>query len=226
MATSTATLQANALKRLQMDYADATLLARALDWLNKAMDRIQGYLPEAEFLQKSEMSIATVDGQATYVLPSDFLELLSLRDDTNATNLDMIPREQFDRNHPDPSTEDEGLPYEYTLEFDRSTTPGTNIIRLAAIPAAAYTLYATMRCFHPDLAAGGQGIIWERLRFTVEDWATYFGSLEFWKSNEYAQWRSELEKEALNATQNLKQLLAIQKPRPSQIRTVLKKSEM
>ncbi len=216
-ATTTAVMQADVLKRLQLDYTDSTLLARALDWLNKSLDRAQGYLPEAEFLQKSEIQISCVADQATYALPDNFMQLISLRDDDNGTHLEMLNREQFDRNHPDPSSEDTGAPYEFSLEFDRSTDPGTNIIRLAAIPDDTYTLYAIMRCFHPDLANGAQTILWQKLRFTLEDTATHLGSLEFYKGREHAQWRSELKGDSIESLQNIRQLLMIQKPHGRQI---------
>ncbi len=222
-ATTTAVLQANVLKKLQMDYADSTLLARALQWLNEALDMVQGYIPEAEFLQKSEIRIATVADQSSYALPSDFFQLLELRDDTNKTMLEMLAREQFDRNHPDPSSEDTGKPYEYSLEFDRSTDPGTHILRLAAIPDDAYTLYAVMRAFHPDLANAGQTITWEKLQTPLENMAAYYGAMEFYKGNEHLRWRAELNQRGLTGLQNIRQLLMIQKPHRRQIPVVMRK---
>lgn len=222
---STATLQANVLKRLRMNSADTALLARALVWLNYAMDMVQGYLPEAEYLQKSEMTIATVTSTALYALPSDFFQLMSLRDDSNKTVIDIITREQFERNHPDPSTESTARPYEATLEFDRSTSPGTHILRLAAIPDDTYNLYAVMRCFHPALS-GSQDTIWAKLQMILESGAAYYGAMELWADNEFSAYRQELKNEWLNATKAISQIMAMQRPRPTRIRTVMKESDL
>jgi hypothetical protein len=224
MAT-TAVLQANVLKRIRMNSTDTTLLARALVWLNTALDLTQGYLPDVEFMQKSEMTLSTVDGTAIYALPSDFLQLISLRDDTSGNIIDIITREQFDRNHPDPSSEEEAAPYEAAIEFDRSTGPGTSILRLAAIPDAVYVLYGIMRCFHPALSAS-QDTIWAKLQPVLEAGAAYQGALELWGDDEYRYWRSELKNEWLNATKAISQLLALQRVKPKRIRVVMKESDL
>jgi hypothetical protein len=214
MTVSSATIQANILKELSVDSTNAVLLARALRWMNKAMDKFQGYIVESEFLQKSESSLNTIADQATYAMPSDFFDILSLRDDNNNTIIEKITREEFDRRHPDPSGESTGKPYEYTLEYDRSS--GVSIIRLSLIPDDAYTLYAVTRNWHPTLTAG-QGLIYDKLETAIEEGGIYHGALSLYSDPEYANYRAELKANWLEAVQNLSQILEMQKPKPSQI---------
>ena len=214
------TIYANVLKDLGLNSSDTTWQARATRWTNKALDKAQSFIPIAEFMQNSNAYIATVADQATYSLPADFLQMLHLRDDNNSTTLNELTHGQFDRNHPDPSTESTGKPYEYTLEYDIST--GVHILRLAAIPDDAYTLYATMRTFHPTLS-GSQDLMYSKLETALEDWAIFEGSLVVFPDNEFVNYRAELKARANESMSGIANLLTMQKPSPRQIPVQMKK---
>lgn len=221
MTVSLATIYSNVLKDLGLNSADSTWQTRATRWINKALDKVTMVAPNAEFLQNSYMSIDTVADQATYSLPSDFIELLSLRDDNNETNIEILSHGEFDKRHLDPSGEDTDPPSECTLEFD--TSSGGHMLRLAPIPDAAYTLYATMRTFHPALS-GSQALLWPKLETALEDWAIYEGALVVHIFPEMANYRLELKERAKESVELVAGLLNTQKPSPRQIPTVLKKS--
>jgi hypothetical protein len=217
----TSTIQANILKELGLDSADTTLLARALIWANEALDTIQEYIPGAEFLQKSESYIACVADQATYALPSDFFQLLTLRDDDNSTSIEIITREEFDRRHTDPSSESTGKPYECCLEYDRTNT--RHIVRVARIPDDTYTMYATMRNWHPALSASQNPYV-DKLENAIKRGGMYYGSFFVYPDPEWNQLRADFERVFLNKVQSLSQILNIQKPHPPQIPVVMKKT--
>jgi len=222
MTISTATLQDAVLRGLTVNSSDTLLLSRALEWLNESMDDILIYIPEAEFFQKSYMTLDTVASQPTYVLPSDFFYLNELVDVDNENSLNMLPREEFDRRHPDPDSEDEDSPADYTLEYDRANR--RNLIRLAPIPDDAYTLKAAMRCWHADLS-DSQDIPWDKLKYPLIRRAIYYGALEVYNSPDDAGYRSELGGVSASKIQELQHFLAAQKPKPRQIRVVLRKSD-
>jgi hypothetical protein len=219
MTVTAATIQANILKELSVDSANTVLLARALRWMNKSMDKFQGFIIESEFLQKSESKLTTIADQATYALPADHFDMLILRDDTNKTTIQPKTREEFDRAHTDPSTESTGKPYEYTMEYDRSA--GRHIMRLALIPDSTYDLYAVTRNWHPTLTSN-QGLIYDKLETAIEEGGIYHGALSLYSDPEYANYRAELKSNWLEAVQNLSQILEIQKPKPAQIPIRLK----
>ena len=219
MTVSSSTIQANILKELSVDSTNSTLLDRALRWMNKSMDKFQGFIIEAEFLQKSEIKLTTIADQATYALPDDFFDFLSLRDQTNKTTIRPRTIEEFNRVHTDPSTEATGKSYEYTLEYDRSAA--RHILRLALIPDDAYELHAVMRNWHPALTSG-QGLIYDKLETAIEEGGIYHGAMSLYSDPEYAQYRSELKSNWLEAVQNLSQILEKQKPKPAQIPIRLK----
>jgi hypothetical protein len=222
VAVATSTLQANILKNLRVDSANSDLLARALQWLNRGIDKVQMYVPEAEFLQTSEMSLTLVVSQPTYPLPSDLLELRQLRNDDESVIIDIHPREKFDRLHPDPSDEDDATPRDGTLEYDRANA--RHILRVAPAPNATDTLYGIMRRWHPTLS-GSQNIQYDKLQTTLEAWGTYQGSLEVYADPEHQPLRAEFKTNALEATQAFQQIMDAQKPKERQIPTVLKKSD-
>jgi len=221
--TATGTIQASILKVLGVDSTDTTLLARSLEWLNEALDDAQMYLPEAEFFKTSEISMALVVNQTTYALPSDFVAFSSqqIRNDDESMIIDIINKEQFDRNHPDPSSETAAPPYDATLEFDRDNA--RNIIRLAPKPDATDTIYANMILWHPALSAS-QDIQWSKLEGALKRRAAYYGSLEIFAENEYVNFRQELDALSMAKFKALQQVVAIQKPRPKQIPIIMKKS--
>lgn len=222
MTVSTATLQSEVIKILGYNSDDTVLAARALSWLNEAMDDIMFAVPDAEFLQKSDMTLATVADQAAYPLPAEFFSLLSLVEVTNQNPLNVLTREEFDRRHPDPSSEDTDSPKDITLEYD--VTNVRNIVRLAPIPDAAYTLRAVMRCWHTTLTAT-QSIPWDKVETVVKRRAAYYGSIELFNSPEDINYRNELNQLSMVKMNGLQNVLSRQKPRPTQIRAVLKKSE-
>lgn len=221
MSVSLATIYANVLKDLGLNSDSSQWQGRATRWINKGLDKIQAQNPTFEFMQNSNMSIATVADQATYSLPTDFLTLLHIRDDTNETKLDILTHGEFDRNHPDPSSESTGEPYECTLEFDISS--GVHILRLAAIPDAAYTLYATIRRWHPTLS-GAQALMADKLETALEDWAIYEGSLVVFPDAEFTNYRAELRGRAMESVQIISGALNTQKPHPRQIPICLKRN--
>ena len=220
MSVTLSDIRDNVLKDLGLDSANSTLQTRAARWINKTLDKLQGYAPEAEFMQKSEKKLSTVADQATYSLPSTFLQLLALRDDTSATAIKIVNREQFDRNHPDPSSESTGSPNEATLEYDLDGA--VHIIRLAPIPDDEYDLYAIFRQFHPALS-GSQDLEYDKLQTALEDGAIYHGSLIVYLDAEYANYRAELKAQWLESAQNIGQIFAIQKPQTRNIPVILQR---
>ena len=221
MSVTLATIYGNVLKDLGVNSSDTLWIARATRWLNKALDKAQATNPNAEFMQNSNTYISTVDGQATYSLPTDFLSLKHLRDDTSATEIDILSHEVFDDKHLDPSSESEGPPIECTLEFDISS--GVHILRLAPIPDAVYVLYATMITFHPALS-GAQSLMYSKLETALEDWAIWEGSLVTHPDNEFAQFRMELKSRANESMAMWSGLMNMQKPHPQTIPVKMKKN--
>jgi hypothetical protein len=222
MTVSTSDLQASTLKLLGVNSDDTVLLARALEWLNEAMDEIMMFVPEAEFFQKSYMTIDTVASQAVYSLPSNFFYLSELVDEDNQTPLKMITREKFDRLYPDPTSDNEDSPSEYTLEYDPSRN--LNVMRLWPIPDDVYTLKAVMRCWHETLS-DSQDIPWDKLESAIKRRAAYYGAFEVYNSPDDAHYRAELGQLSGQKMILLQQFLAMQRPKPRQIPTVLRKSE-
>jgi hypothetical protein len=220
MTVSLATIYDNVLKDLGLNSSDSTWQGRATRWINKALDKITMVCPNAEFLQNSYVSINTVADQPTYSMPSDFFELLSLRDDDNKTDIEILTHGEFDRRHLDPSGEDTNPPIHCTLEFD--TSSGVAVMRLAPIPDDAYTLYATMRTFHPTLS-GSQVLVWDKLQTALEDQAIYEGSLVVFPDAEFANYRLELKERGGESIRLVAGLLNSQKPAPARIPTVLKR---
>lgn len=221
MSVALSTIYTNVLKDLGINSSDTTWQNRATWWIKKALDKAEFFFPMAEFLQNSNASISTVADQATYSLPSDFFQLLHIRDDNNSTHLDILDHDEFDRNHPDPSSESTGRPSECTLEFDISS--GVHILRLAPIPDDAYTIYATMRTFHPTLS-GSQDLMFTKLETPLTDWAIYEGSLVVYPDNEFVNYRNELKARAIDSMGGISNILAMQKPSQPNIPTVLKKN--
>lgn len=221
MAISTGTVQQNVIKALGMNYSDTVLQARALRWLNKALDRIQMYIPEAEFLQVADMPLTLVVDQATYVLPSDFFQLLSLRNDTEGTIIYPMDRRDFDKAHPDPSSEDSGVPSDLTLEYDR--TDARHVMRIAPPADSADVCYATMRRWHSTLASG-TNLLYDKLELALENGGIYEGSMEIYADQEYAQLRGEYKQNFLETTQALTQVMSVQKPRSAQIPVIMSRS--
>lgn len=221
MSVTLATIYGNALSTLGVSSSDSKFQTRCTRWINKTLDKIQFYAPEAEFLQNSEVTLATVADQETYSMPTDFMQLLTLRDDDNATEIKILDRELFDKLHPDPSGESTGKPYECTLEFDISS--GVHILRLAAIPDDAYDLFATFRRFHPAISAS-QNLMYDKLETALEDGAVYHGALELYPDAEYTQFRAELKANWLESAQAISQIFAIQKPRRPQIPMMLRRN--
>ncbi len=220
MATpTTLTIQQNVLSDLGLPTDNSTLQGRALRWLNKTLDKLQTYVPEAEFLQTSEIELTLVVNQATYALPADFFHLLQLRSDTDSIILNVLTREKFDREHPNPSREDPGSPRDVTLEYDRSSN--RNIIRIGPAPDNADTYYAIMRRWHPSLSSS-QDVQWDKLETVLEEGAFYHGALVIYADPEYTQYRAELKTNWLESAQGISQILALQKPNPSQIPVVLR----
>jgi hypothetical protein len=207
---------------LRVNPSDAILLPRALEWLNEAIDEVQTHFPEAEFLQTSNISITMVASQSTYPLPTDFLQLLQLRNDDESVILTPLSREEFDRRHPDPSDESDDTPTDITLEYDRSN--GRHILRVAPAPDAADTWYGIMRRWHPALS-GTQGVQYDPLQRVLERWGAYFGSLEVYADAEHERFRGELFQNATRKLQGLGQVFAMQKPKQPQVPTVLRKSD-
>ena len=216
---TTLTIQENILKELGLPSDNSLLLGRALRWINKTLDKLQTYVPEAEFLQTSEIKLTLVADKATYALPTDFFQLLQVRSDTDLIILNMLTREKFDREHPDPSGEETGNPSDCTFEYDRSSN--RHIIRLAPIPDSTDIYYAIMRRWHPSLSSS-QDVQWDKLETVLEDGGIYHGSLSIYADPEYAQLRAELKANWLEAAQGISQILALQKPKPAQIPVVLR----
>lgn len=190
--------------------------------MNKVLDKIQGFMPDAEFLQTAEMAITFAHAQATYVMPSDFFFMNQIRIDSETRVLDPYSHEDFDRRHPDPANEAEDVPSDYTFEFDRVNQ--RHILRIAPTPDAAYAAHGIMRRWHQTLT-GIQGIQYDKLETALEEGAIYEGSKSIYADNEYLQYRAELKTSFLESTQALQQILMQQKPHPRQIRTVLRKGD-
>ncbi len=221
MSVTLETIRDNVMKDLGIDSENSTLQSRANRWINKALDKLQGYVPEAEFMQKTEKKLTTVADQATYSLPTTFLQLLGLRDDTSVTAIKILDAQAFDREHLDPSDEDTGEPTECRLEYDLDN--GYHVLRLAPIPDDEYDLYAIFRQFHPALS-GSQDLGYDKIQTVLEDGGTYFGAMVLYPDSEYAQYRAELKSTWLDAIQNISQIFAIQKPHPRNIPVRLKKT--
>lgn len=222
MATATSTIQANILKDLRLPSTDTTLLERALEWLKDAIEDVQEYIPEAEFFQTAEMPLTLVINQTTYAMPSDMLQLIQVRNDDESVILNLMNRSEFDRRHPDPSSEAAATPSDGTLEYDRSNN--RHILRVAAKPVAADTFYAIMRRWHSSLGSS-QNVQYDHLEKVLERRAVYYGSLEVFNDNEYVQFRNELNNVSIEKIKGLSRVVALQKPTSPQIPTVLKKSD-
>lgn len=222
MTISAITLQQDILKELGRNPSDTLMQARALRWINKAMDNLQGFMPDVEFLQSAEMEITLVDGQAAYAMPTDFFYLSQVRIDEETRILDEYSREEFDRRHPDPANEEEDIPSDYTFEYDRST--GRHIIRFGPIPDDSYDCHGIIRRWHPSINAS-QGLQYDKLQTCLENGGIWEGSMSVYMDNEYTQIRGELKTKFLESVQALQQVLNMQKPRPRQIRTVLRRED-
>jgi len=222
MTVSTITMQQNILKELGRNPSDTTMQSRALRWLNKTLDKMQGFMPDVEFLQTSEMTITFSDGTAYYVMPTDFFYLSQVRIDSESRILEERTREEFDRLHPYPADEDEDVPADYTFEYDR--TNGRHVMRVGPIPDASYTAHGIMRRWHPSLSAS-QNIQYDKLQTALEDGGAYHGSLSIYADPEYTQYRSELKQNWLEAVQGIQQILNMQKPKPRQIPVVLRRED-
>lgn len=220
--TTTAIIQANILKELGFDSTSTVLLDRSLRWANKAIDRIQGYITSADFLMKAEVKLTTVADQDTYAMPSDFFQLMTLRDDSNEVSIDVWTREEFERSHPNPSGESTGKTTEVSLEFDRYS--GRHVMRCAPIPDAAYVWYATMRCWHPSLSST-QNPIYSQLQTVIEHGGIYYGALAMLQDPEYANYTNKVEAEFNNSIKSIERIFNSQKLHPPQIPVVLKKSD-
>ena len=216
----TTNIYANVLSELLLNTSNTTYISKCIRWLNKTMFDIESVVPNSEFLQKSESYLDTVADQATYMLPADFFELRSLRDDTNNNIISPVTREQFDRNHPDPSSENTGEPYEYTMEFDR--TEGRSLIRLSLIPNDTYRIYMIYRAWHPTLTAQ-QNPIFDRLETVLEQGATWYGSVAMYKEAEYESMRNNYKMMYDRAMFNFQAMCMGQKPTPRQIPCQMRK---
>lgn len=222
MTVQTITMQQNILRELSRNPNDRAMQSRAMRWLNMTLDEMQGFMPDVEFLQASEMSITLTDGTATYAMPTDFIYLSQVRIDSESRILEERTREEFDRIHPDPANEDEDIPADYTLEYDR--TSGRHVMRVGPTPDASYTAHGIMRRWHPALT-GSQYIQYDKLQTVLEKGGVYHGSLSVYADQEYAQYRSELKQNWLESARGLQQVLMQQKPRPRQIPTVLRRED-
>lgn len=220
MSVALSTIYANVLKDLGLNSSDSTWQGRATRWINKALDKIEAKNPDAEFLQNSNSTLATVADQATYSMPSDFLILRHIRDDGNSNHLNILSHEEFDRRHPDPSSETTDQPADCTLEFDISS--GVHILRLAPIPDDEYNLYATFSTFHPTLS-GSQNLMWNKLETALEDWAIWEGCLVVFPDAEFTNYRAELKQRANESVMLVSGLLSAQRPHPINIPVRMKK---
>jgi len=222
MTILTETIQKNVLRELGLNPADTTMQSRALRWINKSLDKLQGFIPDMEFLKTSEIEITLVDGQATYAMPADFFSMTQIRIDSETRILDEFPRAEFDRRHPDPDNETEDVPSDYTFEYDRQN--GRHIIRFGPIPDSAYVCHGILKRWHPALTSS-QNIQSDKLETVIEEGAIWEGSKSVYADPEYTQYRMELKTSWLESSQSFQQIMAMQKPRPKQIRVVLKKSD-
>lgn len=222
MTVSTINMQKNVLRELGLNPDDTTMQGRALRWLNKALDKVQGFMPDMEFLKTAEIAITLVDGQATYVMPTDFFAMTGLRIDEEDMILEEFPREEFDRRHPDPANEEEDVPSDYTFEYDR--TSGRHVIRLGPIPDDAYDCHGILKRWHPALS-GSQDIQYDKLETVLEEGAIWEGSKSVYADPEYTQYRAELKQSWLESSQSFQQIMAMSKPRSKQIPVVLRKSD-
>jgi len=219
--TTTAQVQADILNGLGEDATNTILLARALRWANKAYDKLVGFLPEAEFFQKSETEMTTIADQATYVMPSNWFQIVSFRDDTNSTIIAEITRQEFDRLHSDPSNESTGKPSEYTLEYDHVNK--RMVIRMAPIPDDSYTCYATVRMW-PDEMSSTKDPIYDKLRTALEEGGIYEGAKVIFADPEHSQYRIELQGERDAAFMAISRIVAKQKPNPPQVPIAMRKN--
>jgi len=215
-------MQKNVLRELGQNPDDTTLQGRALRWLNKSMDKLCGFMPDAEFLQTAEISITLVDGTATYIMPDDFFYMSQLRIDEESRILEEFTRQEFDRRHPDPANEEEDVPSDYTFEYDRVN--GRHVIRFGPIPDDAYVCHGILKRWHPALSSS-QNIQYDKLETVLEEGAIWEGSKSIYADQEYTQYRSELKGSWLESAQGFQQIMAFQKPRSKQVRVVLRKSD-
>ena len=220
MSVSLSTIYANVLKDLGLNSSDSTWQARATRWINKALDKATMLNPGSEFVQISNATISASDGTATYNLPTGFISLLHIRNDTSAWEIKIRSHGEFDRAHPDPSSEAEDSPSECTLEFDIDNN--VHVLRVAPIPDDDYTLYYTYRKFHPALA-GDQDLEYDKFETALEDWAIWEGSLVVFPDNEFVNYRNELRSRATESMKLLSQLVNFQKPAPRNIPIQLKR---
>lgn len=219
--TVSSQINSDILTNLGESSSDETLQSMAYRWMQKTYDKIVTAIPEAEYLQKSEMTITMIEDQATYALPDNFFSFVILRDDDNSTILTQITRQEFDRLHPDPSDEDSGLPTDYTLEYDR--TSKRHIIRIAPVPDDGYTFYASMRCWPTDLGAAVDPT-YPKLRTAIEEGGIYEGSKVLFADPEYMNYRLQLKGDRDEAILGISRIFAIQKPNPPQVPVVMKRS--
>lgn len=222
MTVSTITMQQNVLRELGLNPDDTTMQGRALRWLNKALDKTQGFMPDMEFLKTAEMEITLVDGQAAYVMPSDFFAMTQLRIDEEDLVLEEVTREEFDRLYPDPANDEEDVPSVYSFEYDR--TSNRHVIRFAPIPDTHYECHGIIKRWHPELNAS-QNIQSDKFQTVLEEGATWEGSKSVYADPEYTQYRAELKQSWLEASQAFQQIMAMSKPRSKQIKMVLRKSD-
>jgi hypothetical protein len=219
MSISTIAIQKNILRRVGRNPDDTTMQALALHWMNVTLDKTQGFMPDVPFLETSEMDISLVDGQATYAMPTDFFYLSQVRIDSEYRTLNEFSHEEFDRWHPNPSAEDETVPSDWTLEYDRVS--GRHIMRVGPIPEKTYVAHAIMRRWHPSISSV-QGLQYDKLETAIEEGGIYHGSMIIYADQEYVQYRSELKQNWLETVQGLQQVMMQQKPRAHQIPTMLR----
>lgn len=220
MSVSLATIYANVLKDLGLNSADTTWQSRATRWINKSLDKVQFFIPNAELLQESTETITTTADDPTDALDANFFELLSVRNDTEGSVVEVFPRVEFERRHPDPSSEETGAPVECTIEWNVST--GGHYIRWSPTPDDAYTMYIVQRVYHPALS-GAQSLLYNKLETAIEDWAIYEGSLVVFPDNEFVNYRAELKARAIETMKAISQVFNAQKPNERNIPVRMKK---
>lgn len=222
MSVSTSTILTNVLSELGRNPNNSSMQTRALRWINKSLDKIQGFLPDLDIFQMSEMTITLEDGTATYPMPSDFLSFDQMRIDSENRILNIFNREEFDRRHPYPSDENEDVPEDVTFEYDRQSPRW--IMRVGPIPDTSYDAHGIMRRWHPSLTTS-QVIQHDKLETAIEDGGIYHGSLTIYQDAEYAQYRQELKQNWLDSINALRQFMNKGKIIPKQIPTMLKRND-
>jgi hypothetical protein len=155
-------------------------------------------------------------------MPENFFYLGQMRIDSESRILEMRTREEFDRLHPDPANEDEDVPYDITLEYDRNN--GRHVLRFAPIPDSAYVCHGILRRWHPSLSSS-QNLQYDKLETAIENGGIYEGSMSVYADPEYTQYRAELKQRWLESVQGLQQILNMQKPKPRQIPVVLRRED-